>query len=400
MRKLLLAGAFLVAPAFMFGADIAGWMGSFREKSSEATFRRIEESVEKDARLEGGKGEGLVLALFMGRVSKQYGWPVKGSGSVCKVAARIAADGRKIDAYLADEQLLNAGKIHLRWAEFFATGDTTYLDKIVSFAGRPLPKDDPALANVICVTNGLFKVNSGRFPVVTDYVKRCIDDPTMQDKRDFFEECVGSGSMTRIVSRMVAPDIDPNTFAAKPKTTFIVGKRYARIEEEPDPARTLHGLIVMNGRDGWMVNLLADKATHFTDPGPSYGNHFPLVPMKPSEKLRVEGFEMGSELEFMKARGVKAEESEFQGQKAELHETTVDGLTLKVFVDLKSGSPCGVEVSEGEKLLSRLIYDKYETNLPFRRELFLPPPELQISEPGTKPGGPAGKPAEPGANRG
>jgi hypothetical protein len=386
MRKLLLASALLfVSPIFALGADILGWMGDFREKPTEATFRQIEQNVEKEAsKLDGGKGEGFVLALFLGRASKQNGWPIKGSSSVSRVAAKIASDGRKIDAYLADEQQLNAGKIYLRWAEFFATGDTSYLDKIVSFAGRALPKDDPALANVISVTNGLFKIGSGRFPVVTDYVKRSFEDPAMQDKKEYFEECLGSGPMTRVVSRFVLPEMDANSFAAKPKTAYIVGKRYARIEEEPDLALKLHGLVIMNGRDGWMANLLAEKATHITDPGPTYGNHFPLVPMPKGEQSRGRDFEMGSELEFMKSRGVKPKDAEFLDRKADLYETTVDGLTLRVFTDPKAEVPRGVEVSEEGKLLAQIIYETYETNLPFRRELFLPPPGIQISEPAAK----------------
>ena len=41
--------------------------------------------------------------------------------------------------------------------------------------------------------------------------------------------------LTRIVHRYIWPGGSAEAFAAKPKTLYIGGDKYARVEEEPDP---------------------------------------------------------------------------------------------------------------------------------------------------------------------
>src|SRR5712692_8492024 len=75
--------------------------------------------------------------------------------------------------------------------------------------------------------------------------------------------------MVRIVTRDATPGIDPQSFAALPKTLYRVGNARGRVEEMPDAARGVHGLIVVNEPDGWIVNLHDKSGRHVVDPGPS-----------------------------------------------------------------------------------------------------------------------------------
>jgi hypothetical protein len=62
--------------------------------------------------------------------------------------------------------------------------------------------------------------------------------------------------MTKIVTRAISPDIKPGSFAAKPKTMYLAGKKYARVEEDVDIENKIHGLIIANEPDSWIINLV------------------------------------------------------------------------------------------------------------------------------------------------
>lgn len=111
--------------------------------------------------------------------------------------------------------------------------------------------------------------------------------------------------MLRIVTQAEGPGIDPNSFAAKPKTTYRLGKKYARIEEAPDQPNKIHGLIVSNAPNNWMVNLYDRTGRHIVDPDPDGDVVVPLFLTGsfagfPAELSDVE---MGCEAAFFDSHG-------------------------------------------------------------------------------------------------
>ena len=76
-----------------------------------------------------------------------------------------------------------------------------------------------------------------------------------------------STTMTKVVIRLQNPNAKNDSFTLKPKTMYRAGTTYCRIEEQPDPERGIHGVVVINGPDVWMVNLLTKTARHMIDPG-------------------------------------------------------------------------------------------------------------------------------------
>lgn len=111
--------------------------------------------------------------------------------------------------------------------------------------------------------------------------------------------------MLRIVTQAEAPGIDASSFAAKPKTVFRLGKKYARIEEEPDEPSKIHGLIVSNAPNHWIVNLYDRTGRHVVDPDPDGDVVVPLFPPGsfggfPAELSDVE---MGCEAAFFDSHG-------------------------------------------------------------------------------------------------
>src|SRR6185369_2544679 len=69
-------------------------------------------------------------------------------------------------------------------------------------------------------------------------------------------------TMTKMVIADIGPDVPKGSFAARPKTTYLSGTRYGRIEEEDDPKEKLHQLILVSEPDIWMINLADKTAKH------------------------------------------------------------------------------------------------------------------------------------------
>jgi hypothetical protein len=77
--------------------------------------------------------------------------------------------------------------------------------------------------------------------------------------------------------------------------------KLARIEEAPDKQNNIHGLVVVNEPDTWIVNLLDQTGRHLTDRGPATNVHFPLFAPGVFDKTfpqELAQIEMGCELQF------------------------------------------------------------------------------------------------------
>jgi len=187
--------------------------------------------------------------------------------------------------------------------------------------------------------------------------------------------------LIKVVFRTIEPPVPAESFAAKPKTLYRQGPTKGRVEEEPDPALKLHGLIISNEKDIWMINLWDKTGKHIIDPGPTYNFHASIVPPTEHNKPpKVDGFQIGYELSFMKGKGILSKEANFMGEKALLYECTEDGLLLKVYVSPTSFQPVGVSVEDGKKALTTLRYDEYLASAPPDDTLFVPPQGIRLFE--------------------
>lgn len=158
--------------------------------------------------------------------------------------------------------------------------------------------------------------------------------------------------------------------AARPRTLYRFGTHYARMEEPPDPEHGVHGLIVVNRRNTWMVNLLAGEGRHIVDPAERYDFHAPVVGGKDSP---FPGFEFGRELAWMKERGIAPERVTVDGLPLQRYETAEGGTTLRLLVEPQTGTPRAVEVVEAGKTLYFMRYVDYRTGLEPDMSLFEKP---------------------------
>ena len=136
-------------------------------------------------------------------------------------------------------------------------------------------------------------------------------------------------TMTKIEVILQSPDAPAGSFAAKPKLFYRAGSRYCRVEEAPDPEHGIHGLMIINEPDWWMVNLFSKTARHGVDAGPTFNCHLAIFangsPQSiDDESKQIMQLEFGRELEFFKDRGATPK----KGPVLQTKETTGYMLTI------------------------------------------------------------------------
>jgi hypothetical protein len=89
---------------------------------------------------------------------------------------------------------------------------------------------------------------------------------------------LGGEEMVKVVSRLHGPDIEPGAYSALPRTVYRVGNAMGRVEETRDLDFGMHALIILSGRDVWMINQVNESGMHFTAPDPGRGFRVPIVP--------------------------------------------------------------------------------------------------------------------------
>jgi len=108
--------------------------------------------------------------------------------------------------------------------------------------------------------------------------------------------------MTHLIAQMSGTGIPADSFAAKPKIYWRASNRYCRIDEELDPQNSIHGRLIVNEPDAWLVNLADNSAKHIVDKGPTFNCKLPIFASDPEMvKSKIGELEFGRELDFFKA---------------------------------------------------------------------------------------------------
>lgn len=190
--------------------------------------------------------------------------------------------------------------------------------------------------------------------------------------------------MTKIVSRAIGPQALPGSFAAKPKTLYLAGRKYARAEEETDVEHGIRSLIITNEPDSWIINLIDKTGRHFIDPGPTFDVHSPIFwTAKPEGQADPDkGFrdlEFGNEMQFFREHGAQD-----TGMRS-VDGKTCRGLTIKkdsrevtLLFDPETSKPYQIDIGQDGKLEGSIRYLEYKTGLPFKKSLFEPPKSVKI----------------------
>src|SRR6185369_10472300 len=69
---------------------------------------------------------------------------------------------------------------------------------------------------------------------------------------------------------------DLKTFAGQPRVMYIAEHAFGRVEEAPDPEQGIHGLIIVNEPNVWMLNLADYSGRHMVDRHPPTNLRLPI----------------------------------------------------------------------------------------------------------------------------
>src|ERR1700733_8019187 len=107
-------------------------------------------------------------------------------------------------------------------------------------------------------------------------------------------------TMQKIVVRYESPDVDPNSYAAKPRTYYRAGDIYGRIEQSLNDTNGIQPLVVISAPDQWVINAFNHTGQHTLDTGIPSIARLPVLP--PGQKSFLD-LEFGHELEYFKNKG-------------------------------------------------------------------------------------------------
>lgn len=189
--------------------------------------------------------------------------------------------------------------------------------------------------------------------------------------------------MTRIEFRRISPNILPNSFGAKPTILYVAGPTYSRIEQQPNPEKSIHQLIVCTEPDIWMINLFNRTGRHLVDPGPTFIAHHNILDREPLQEFST--FEYGKEVEFFRVHNpTTLDVHSLDGQPCNVTEVTISNYRAVLFVRSDTLVPFHLDVFKNGMPFLSVRYLDYQTNLPFVPALFAPPTDIEISEPQEK----------------
>jgi hypothetical protein len=191
-------------------------------------------------------------------------------------------------------------------------------------------------------------------------------------------------TMIKLAVRLESPDIAKESFAAKPKLMYRAGNGYCRTEELPDIEHGIHGLMILDEPDAWMVNLLTKTAQHFVDSGPTFNCRMPMFrgeQVKSAEDMKnpLLELEFGRELAYFKGKGATPKEGPvLQDKPTAAYTVEVGDSELFLFTTGKPEQPLAV-ARQHENVREIYWYTTYE-QLPFDRKLFAKPEGITIME--------------------
>ena len=178
--------------------------------------------------------------------------------------------------------------------------------------------------------------------------------------------------------RVIAADLPASSPEAQPRKVWRLGHEFLRFEDVPNPATKVHGLIIVDEPDIWIIDRNKGQGQHTVDPGPQFAVHFPIFPREPSEKVRQ--LEFGSELTFFQSNGAReAAPQTVDGIKCKVYHLELDDRELTLFLK-PDNLPLQIEVrSAGTKYSVRFL--RYDPNRKPDMGLFKVPIGIKIVGP-------------------
>ena len=184
--------------------------------------------------------------------------------------------------------------------------------------------------------------------------------------------------MLYVEYRVLSPQLPPSSAESQPRKLWLVGNKYMRFEDVPNPETNIHGLIIVAEPEIWIIDRKTNRGRRSVDPGPSYAVHFPMLATETSARLRQ--LEFGGELAFFQENGAREMASQVvDGVNCRVLAVQVDERELLLYLR-KDGRPfqITVKVDSGEYSVRIL---RYEPGSEADLSLFKPPVGVKFDQP-------------------
>ena len=186
--------------------------------------------------------------------------------------------------------------------------------------------------------------------------------------------------LVHIVETAVTPGIDPASFGAQPRTYYRIGNDKLRIEEAPDNANGIHGLVIVAEPNIWMINLFDATGQHIVDPGPTFNAVASVIAIQ-GLPGKLAGLQLGCEADFLAANAVAPTRTEHIGDAYFTTYRIADGNdAIELLEHRGTVTPAYARYYHVGELKLVLRYDVYERDLPEDPSLFLAPTGIALHE--------------------
>jgi hypothetical protein len=179
--------------------------------------------------------------------------------------------------------------------------------------------------------------------------------------------------------RFMHPKVKEGSFEATSRKIWRIGFRYLRLEEAPDPAKNIHGLIISNAPDTYIINKYTNSGQHIVDRAQNTDVHVSVFQIADLPK-EVQELEMGHENAFFAKHNIPSTGIKIiEGVECDVHQTTIRGFQLTLYKRKDNGNPLQVGIKKGNIAYS-VRYIKYELNIAPDFSLFEVPQDIKILE--------------------
>jgi hypothetical protein len=184
-------------------------------------------------------------------------------------------------------------------------------------------------------------------------------------------------SITKVVFRLIPASPTSALGPIAPKTIYVAGDRYARIEEQADGVAP--NLIIVSEPDIWVIDGKKKNGSHMVNPGPDLTVHNPILGPEGPEELF--DFEYGRELRFFEnSKTTDLGFKEINGVGCDVQEVRSGDYRVVMNLMRSKKIPHSIDIFLNGRAVIRLEYISYEQDLPFDRFLFRPPNGISISD--------------------
>jgi len=195
-----------------------------------------------------------------------------------------------------------------------------------------------------------------------------------------FQTASTPAKMTKIIAQKTGTGIAADSFAAKPKIYWRASNQYCRVDEEPDTQNGIHGRLIVNEPDAWLVNLADNTAKHVVDLGPTFNCKLPLFATTVElANSKVGQLEFGRELEFFQSNGAKAGDGPKLSFPANYYVLPVGDTLLTLIERSDIHAPILISLIHGDEVI-KVRYLLWDDQIDFKDELFAKPAVVKIEE--------------------